>query len=101
MKMAMRERHKALARLFWRRLGVLSLVLLIIAVSFAVWGVSKKERESRTLRQEAEVQLADLKEQERTLTEHVESLRTDRGKEEVLREQYGVGRQGEGLIVIV
>lgn len=99
--MAMRERHKALVRLFWRRLGMMMLVLLVILAGLALWRVYQKERDSRELRRQAEVKLADLKEQETSLSTHIQSLRTERGKEEALREQYSVGREGEGLIVIV
>lgn len=99
--MAIRERHAALVRLFWRRLSIVVLILLIVVAGFAVWGVSEKERESRALREQAERQLNDLREQEASLSGHIRKLKTDRGKEEALREQYGVGREGEGLIVIV
>lgn len=99
--MAIRERHTALVRLFWRRLSIVVLILMIVVAGFAVWGVSEKERESRALRNQAERQLSDLREQEANLSGHIRKLKTDRGKEEVLREQYGVGREGEGLIVIV
>lgn len=99
--MAMRERHTALVRLFWKRLGMLVLLVLLVGVGFAVWGVSRKEKESRLLREQAEMQLADLRKQEQSLSEHIGSLKTDRGKEEALREQFGVAKEGEGLIVIV
>ena len=80
---------------------MLALILLIVLASFAVWGVYQKEQESRALRQEAEVQLADLRQQEELLSGHITSLKSDRGKEAALREQYSVGREGEGLIVLV
>lgn len=99
--MAMRERQKAIVRLFWKRFSMLVLILLIAAASVAVLGVYKKERESRELRMQAESQLRDLREQEQNLGHYISKLKTDRGKEEALREQYGVGREGEGLIVIV
>lgn len=99
--MAIRERHKALARLFWRRLGIFTLVGLVIFGALAVRGVWLKEQESRALRHEAEVQLAELREQEAHLSEHIRDLRTDRGIEEALREQYGVARAGEELVIII
>jgi len=66
-----------------------------------VWGTYKKERESYALRQEAEIQLKDLRERQIQLDSNIASLETDRGKEQVLREQYALAARGEGLIVIV
>ncbi len=99
--MAIRGRHSVLARLFWQRFGILILLALILLASLAVLNVYRKERDSRVLRERAETRLGDLQKQERSLSEHIESLRTDRGREEVLREQYGVGWEGEEMIVLV
>ncbi len=99
--MAIRERHAVLARLFWRRFGILVLLVLILVATLAVLSVYRKEYDSRVLREQAEMRLADLQKQEKSLSEHINGLRTDRGKEEVLREQYGVGWEGEELIVLV
>lgn len=99
--MAMKERNKAIARLFWRRLSLIALSVLFVLASFAVWGVYKKENESRMLRLQAAAQLADLKEQESHLSERIDYLNTQKGKEAALREQYGVARKGEELVVIV
>jgi cell division protein FtsB len=99
--MAIRGRHSVLAKLFWQRFGILLLLALILLATLAVLNVYRKERDSRALRGQAEGRLADLQKQERSLSEHINSLRTDRGKEEVLREQYGVGWEGEELVVLV
>ena len=96
----LRERHNPI-RLFWRRLGITALLMLVAAGTSGVWNVYHKERESRALRTEAEAQLRDLSRQEVELRTQIAKLETDRGKEEVLREQYAIGKRGEGLIIIV
>ncbi len=88
-------------RLFGRRLMLLALLGLIAVTGAGVWGTYKKERESYALRQEAETQLRDLRERQEQLDSDIASLETDRGKEQVLREQYALAARGEGLIVIV
>jgi type II secretory pathway component PulL len=88
-------------RLFFRRLGLLALLTLVLLVAAEVWDVYQKERESRALRREAEVQLRDLGSEEKHLQAEIASLQTARGKEATLREHYELGKAGEGLIIIV
>ena len=88
-------------RLFGRRLILLGLFALIVLSSMGVWSAYGKEQESRALRQEAEMQLGDLSQRQEQLDADIASLETDRGKEQVLREQYALAARGEGLIVIV
>ncbi len=95
-----RDRYDPL-RLFFKRVGTLALLILVVFVGLGVWKVYSKERESRDLRTEAEIQEARLKEQADQLEAKTAQLKTERGKEALLRDQYDVGREGEGLIVIV
>ena len=88
-------------RLFGRRLVLLGLFALIVLSAMGVWSAYQKEKESRLLRKEAEMQLTDLSQRQAQLDADIASLETDRGKEQVLREQYALAARGEGLIVIV
>jgi|SRR3989338_1226178 len=88
-------------RLLGRRLLSVALVIAVFSVAWAVWNIFWKNREAGRLRAEAEAQLADLSERHQKLEAHYEKLKTERGMEEALREQYAVGSEGEGLIVIV
>lgn len=98
--MAIRSRNDPV-RLFGRRLVLLSLLGLIAVASAGAWNAYGKERESRALREQAEMQLSDLSKREAQLDADIANLETDRGKEQVLREQYALAARGEGLIVIV
>lgn len=95
-----RDRYDPL-RLFFKRVGTLALFIVVVLAGLGVWSIHVKERESRALREEAEVERAHLEAQAAQLQDKTAQLKTDRGKEELLRDQYDVGRQGEGLIVIV
>lgn len=88
-------------RLFGRRLILLGLSALIVLSAMGVWSAYQKEKESRLLRKEAEMQLGDLSQRQEQLDADIANLETDRGKEQVLREQYALAARGEGLIVIV
>ena len=83
-----------------RLLLVLLLVLVIVALS-GVWKVYRKAQESSVLRKEAEAQLSDLDKRRTQLEADISKLKTSRGMEEALREQYGLAKSGENVIVIV
>jgi hypothetical protein len=97
---AIRQRDNPV-RLLGRRLFIVALFVLVIAVAWGVWNAHQKERESGALRALAEVQLKDFTQRHTQLTDDIADLQTSRGMEEVLREQYALGARGEGLIVIV
>lgn len=80
---------------------LLGLLILVLAALWGVWGGYEKREESAALRTQAEAQLKDLSERQAQLTSDIANLETDRGMEEVLREQYALAAKGERLIVIV
>ena len=88
-------------RLFGRRLILLALSVLIVFSAMGAWSAYQKERESHTLRLQAEMQLSDLSKRQTKLDLNIANLETDRGKEQVWGEQYALAARGEGLIVIV
>ena len=48
----------------------------------------------------AQNQYNTLSQQQTQLQSDIASLETDRGKEAALRQQYAVGKKGEGLIIM-
>jgi len=88
-------------RLFGRRLVIAGLGVLVIVVASGVWNAYRKQKESAALRTQAAVQLRDLEERQSQLNTDIAKLETNRGKEEVLRDQYALAAKGEQLIVIV
>lgn len=89
------------AKLLARRALLVGLVLLLAISLPPLWGVFEKERESASLRREAESRLQDLTARNATLGDDVAALHTRQGREAQLRAQYAVGEEGEHLIVIV
>ncbi|OGG58477.1 hypothetical protein A3C86_04795 [Candidatus Kaiserbacteria bacterium RIFCSPHIGHO2_02_FULL_49_16] len=94
------QRRDPLRLLGKRLLLILLFVLVIIAIS-GVWKAYRKEQESLSLRQEAEIQLADIAKRRAQLEADIAKLNTTRGMEEALREQYRLAKTGEHLIIIV
>jgi len=60
-----------------------------------VWNIAGKAQESAVLKKQAQAQLADLMRRQGQLTSDIENLKTDRGKEEALRQQYALAAKGE------
>lgn len=88
-------------KLLGRRAILLVVLLASVFAAVRVWDVYWKERESGSLRMQAEAKLADLQERQEKLAEDIARLKTERGVEEILREQYQLAKSGEGLIIIV
>ena len=88
-------------RLFWRRLLILGLLILVIAAIMSVWSAYHKELESADLRAQTQAQLNDLETQQDELNGAISSLQTERGMEAALRQQYALAAKGEQMIVIV
>ena len=99
--MAIVGQRKDPIKLLWKRLALLSLFGLVCVALAGVWGVYWKERESGEQRRISEAQLLDLTQRQTALAASIKALDTDRGKEQALRGAYAVGREGEGLVVIV
>ena len=96
----LRERRNP-ARLFMRRLAIFGLCIGVIAGASGVWSTYQKEQASALLKEEAQTQLKSLSQEQDQLTASIGQLETKRGKEEALREQYGMAQPGENEIVIV
>lgn len=93
--------RKKVVRLFLKRVGLVALLLLVGVAGSGVWRVYQKEKESRLLRHESEVELSDLETRKDRLSKELDELGTSRGKETILRERYALASAGEGMIVIV
>jgi cell division protein FtsB len=80
------------------------LVILFVVLLFFAWGVIRfliKMNNTSRNREIAENKVIELSKQRDQLSGDIESLKTDRGLEENIREKFGLAKEGEGVIVIV
>ncbi len=61
----------------------------------------KKNKDTRQLKEQASRELLELQERKQKLESDIASLKSDRGQEEIIRENFQVTKEGEGVVVIV
>ncbi len=77
------------------------LVLVVLVLAWAVWGIAQKERIARSAVDDRKAELAVLKERKAVFEENMAELSTDRGQEATLRQNHGVAKAGEDVIIVV
>jgi cell division protein FtsB len=81
-----------------------ALAILAGILLFSMWNLAvfwRKMVETEKNREIAAERAEGLEESKKNLEAQVGKLQTERGVEEVLREDFGLSRQGEGVIIIV
>lgn len=80
------------------------LILLGIVILIFAWSVlgfwNKMEQTSKN-KKIVEAKVAELKQQKIKLSADINSLNTVEGKEKFFRENFGLAKEGEGMIVVV
>ena len=79
--------------------GFLGITVLVLV--WGVWGIAKKEEIARSAVEDRKAELAVLKERKAVFEENLAELSTDRGQEATLRQNHGVARSGEEVIIVV
>ncbi len=80
------------------------LVLLAILVIVFTWNIinlAGKLQETYKNKKIEQEKISDLEKRKEKLTSDIEKLNTDKGKEEVIRENFGMVKEGENVIVII
>lgn len=79
------------------------ILLFIVVVAFAwkVIGLTGKLQETYKNKKIEEQKISDLENRKEKLISDIEKLGTDKGKEEIIRENFGLVKEGEQVIVIV
>jgi len=84
------------SKLFLIFFGIVILVFIYSMFSFA-----SKMEETRKNRQIIEDKIAELEKSKETFNSEIEKLKTEKGQEEIIREKYGVAKEGENMILVV
>lgn len=80
---------------------ILVLFFVSIVLIIGLFSIVPKERETRKNKDLVLNALGSMRDQSTSLASEIESLKTEDGIEEKIREKYRVVKEGEGLIVIV
>lgn len=83
------------------RLTLLVLLILSLAISFAVHDRYVIEREMANRREAKEMQLQTMEKRRNELKERVEYLKGDQGIESEIRRYFDVALEGEKVVVLV
>jgi cell division protein FtsB len=80
------------------------LILLAIIVTLFAWkviGLTIKLQETYKNKNIEQTKISDLESRKEDLTSKINKLNTDKGKEEIIRENFGLVKEGENVIVII
>lgn len=80
------------------------LVMLTVIVFLFAWKVismSFKLEETYKNKKIEQQKIIDLEKRKEKLSSDIEKLNTDEGKEELIRENFGFVKEGEGVVVVV
>ncbi len=92
---------KRLRNILYSPIVLIALVCLIVFFAHATWGVYQKERDSAATAVQAQAELTRMEDRNAVLTSNIQKLSTDEGVEEEIRQQFGVAKPGENMIIIV
>jgi cell division protein FtsB len=83
----------------WPVLGILA--MLVFFIGWGVLGLLKGLEDTSKYKSIAERKVQELEERKLRLTADISNLETDAGKEKIFRENYGLAKEGEGVVVVV
>lgn len=90
---------------FWHVLAswpfLFILFLLLLTFSWNIFGFVNKMTDTSKNKKIAENKVEELKQNKNSLEQDIAQIETDRGIEEKIREDFGLAKEGEGMIVIV
>lgn len=99
--MATAKERRNPVRIFMQRVWIAFLFAMVVLLSLGVWDIYQKDQESNELNSEAQAQLAGLQMRADQMSQNIQTLQTEQGKEAAVREQYNMGEPGEQEIMIV
>jgi len=77
------------------------LAFVLIVFAWNIFGLIGKWEDTEKNKKNEQAKITDLKTRKEKLISDIEKLNTDAGKEEVIRDNFGMAREGEGVVVIV
>ncbi len=95
------QEKRRIKKILYSPYVVILLAVILIFLLRGVWGVYQKSSYSRENLERAQTNYNELQARERKLSEEIEYLKTTGGKEEEIREKYGLIKPNEEVIMVV
>ena len=74
--------------------------IVILVFAYSVFGLVGRVQETQKNKNIAVDKINQLQQERDKLTSDIQKLNTDEGKEEAIREKFGMAKDGEGLVVV-
>ena len=87
-------------RALYAKPTIIALVVVFAFMANGAWGMYQKSKISTLNKNDAEEQLAALQSRERSLSQDIVNLSTERGMDEKIRERFMVAKEGENVMII-
>jgi len=97
----MSRRIKKKIPLFYNRITLFILILIVGFLSVTVFNLLGKERDAALKRAEAVREFAEVEQRENALNADLAVLSTSRGQEALVRSTFDVAKEGEEVIVVL
>lgn len=87
----------------WYHSPIVLMIIAVVCFFFAsnMIGLVRKNKDTHVLKEQTSRELEELTARQQRLEEDIASLKSDRGQEEVIRENFQVTKEGEGVVVII
>lgn len=95
------QEKRKFKKFLYCRLTSIFLLILVILILKGVWEVYEKQHYTKDNLTRVASDLQNLKERELMLSSEIQRLKTENGKEQEVREKFGLVRPGEEVIIIV
>ena len=75
--------------------------IVILAFAWSIIGLVGKAEDTAKNKKNVADKIAELQKEQDKLSSDIQNLGTDQGKEAAIREKFGFGKAGEGMVVVV
>jgi cell division protein FtsB len=90
-----------LRRYLYSRVTLSVLLIILVILIKAVFGIYQKEKLTRDNLDKAEAEYLELEDRDAFLQKEIDSLNTQGGMEKAVRERFGVAKEGEKVIILL
>ena len=94
------QEQNTFKRIMHSKAGLLLLGVFVLFFSWNVFTFAVKAKETAQNRDVAQEKIVSLQQQKDRLTKDIDSLNTQSGVEETIRDKFGLAKDGEGMIVV-